>query len=74
MLVSDFVVNLTLKKTHKSISMEHMECLIEEAQKKKYDTFCTCAGRNNKIATSAKLLNITYNSYGFTADLIEAIN
>ena len=26
------------------------------------------------IATSAKLLDITYKSYGFSADLIEAIN
>ena len=31
-------------------------------------------GRDNQTATSAKLLNITYESYGFNADLIETIN
>ena len=41
-------------------------------KKKKYETFCTCVGRDDKIITSAKLLDITYKSYGFSADLIEA--
>ena len=31
-------------------------------------------GRDNQIATSAKLLDITYKCYGFNADLIETIN
>ena len=55
--------------------MKCMECLNEDAQKRKsYDTaFCTCMGRDDKIATSAKLLDVTYQSYGFSADLIEAI-
>ena len=30
--------------------------------------------RDNKIATSAKLLDIVYKSYRFIADLIEAVN
>ena len=33
-----------------------------------------CAGRNNKIATSAKLLDINIQVLGFSADLIKAIN
>ena len=28
----------------------------------------------NQFATSGKLLNITHESYGFSADLIQAIN
>ena len=31
-------------------------------------------GRDNQITTSAKLFEITYESYEFNADLIEAIN
>ena len=31
------------------------------------------SGRDDQICTSAKLLDITYKSYGFLADLIEAI-
>ena len=30
--------------------------------------------RDNKIATSAKLRDIVYKSYGFSTDLIETIN
>ena len=32
------------------------------------------AGRDDQISTSAKLLDITDESYGFITDLIEAIN
>ena len=46
-----------------------MECLNKDAHKKKYDTFCTCTYRDDKIATSAKLLDISYEFYGFSADL-----
>ena len=31
-------------------------------------------GRDDQIATSAKLLDITHESYGFNADLLEIIN
>ena len=48
--------------------------LMRMHRRKKYETFCTCAGRDDKITTSAKLLDITYKSYGFSADLIETIN
>ena len=55
--------------------MEFMECLNEDAQKKERenDTLCTSSGRDNKNTTSAKLLDITYKSYGFNG-LIETIN
>ena len=56
--------------------MECTECLNEMrmCRIRKYDTSCTCVGRDNTITISGKLLEITYKSYGFTADLIEAIN
>ena len=53
--------------------MENTECLNEDAKKKKgqilYNT-----GRDDQITTSVKLLDIMHKSYGFNADLIEAIN
>ena len=56
--------------------MEFMECLNKDAQwkKGKNNTFCTSLGGDDQIATSVKLLDITYESYGFSADLIETIN
>ena len=50
-----------------------MKCLNEDAKKKKKQILYT-AGRDDQITISAKLLDITHQSYGFTADLIEAIN
>ena len=35
------------------------------------DTFCNIEGKDNQIATSAKLLDIIHKSYGFGSDLIE---
>ena len=57
--------------------MKFIECLNEDAQKKKeekYDIFCTSPGSDNQIAANAKLLDITYEYYGFNAALIETIN
>ena len=51
-----------------------MECLMRKRRIRKYDTFSTCKGRDNTITISGKFLEITNKSYGFTADLIEAIN
>ena len=49
-----------------------MECLNEDAKKKKGQIlYITC--RDDQITTSAKLLDILYKSYGYNADLIEAI-
>ena len=31
-------------------------------------------GKDDQIATSAKLLDIKYNFYGFSGDLIETVN
>ena len=70
------MVNSTLKNTQ-GISVECMEYVNEDAQKRKeekYDTFCKCEGRDDQIATNAKLLDIMLESYGFSVDLIEAIN
>ena len=63
-------------KVLKGISVECMECLNKDEQKKeeKYDNFCTCTGGDDKITTSAKLLDVMYESYGFTAYLTESIN
>ena len=54
-----------------------MECLNKDAKKKeeKYDAFCICKGRDNKIATGApNFLILCMEFYEFHADLIEAIN
>ena len=50
-----------------------MECLNEDAKKKK-GQILYITGTDNQIATSAKLCDIMHESYGFNADLIEAIN
>ena len=65
------------KETLKRISVESMECLNKDAcieERRKIDTFCTPQVRDNQITTSAKLLDITYESYGFSGNLIETIN
>ena len=43
-------------------------------RKKKNDTFCTSMSRDDEIATGAKLRDIMYKTYGFSAGLIEAMN
>ena len=43
-------------------------------RKEENNASCTPSGRDNQIAMGAKLLNITYESYGFSGDLIETIN
>ena len=42
--------------------------------KEKNYAFCTSPGRDDHIATGAKLLNNMYESYGFSGDLIETID
>ena len=56
-----------------------MECLKEDAgvEERKSITFsavATSPDRDDEIATSAILLDITYESYGFSGYLIETIN
>ena len=53
--------------------MECMECLKVDVQKKNTDPVYL-GGRDEQITTSAKLLDITHNSYGFSGVLIENIN
>ena len=43
-------------------------------KEKENNVFCTSLDRDNQITTSAKLLDIMYESYGFSTDLIETIN
>ena len=50
-----------------------MEYLNEDVKKKK-GQILYITGRDDQIATSAKLLDIMYKFYGFNADLIEASN
>ena len=40
----------------------------------KYDAFCTSLGRDAQITTCTKLLDIKYEFYGFSGDLMETIN
>ena len=49
-------------------------CLNEDAKKKKKGQILYNTGRDDQITTSVKLLDIMHKSYGFNADLIEAIN
>ena len=69
-LVSDFMGNSMLKIL-KGTSMKCMECL-DEDKKKKGQILYDQIARDDQIATSAKLLDIMHESYGFNADLIEA--
>ena len=65
MLVSDFVVNSTLKIL-KGISVECMEFLNRDVKKKQEGKwFMYIEGR---IITNAKLLDIMHESYGFNAN------
>ena len=52
-----------------------MECLIKDAKRRKEkQKILYITGRDDQIATSAKLFDITHEYYGFNANLIEAIN
>ena len=66
MLVLDFKVDYRLKIL-KGISVQSMECLNEDAKKKK-NISCTLGGRDDQIATSAKLL------YRFSGDLSKPLS
>ena len=71
MLILDFMVNSMLKIL-KSISVECIECLDEDAKKKGKPYILR--NRDDQITASAKLLDITHKSYGFSGDVIEIIN
>ena len=52
--------------------MDCIECLNEDVNKKKKGWILHITSRDDQIATSAKLLDITDSGfYGFSADLIE---
>ena len=69
------MVNSALKIL-KGIFVEWMECLNKDAKKKKKKKgqILYIMGGDNQIDISAKLLHITHPSYGFNANLIEAIS
>ena len=54
--------------------MEWMECVNEDAKKKKKDRFCTSQVGTINNATRTKLPEIMQESYGFNSDIIEALN
>ena len=54
--------------------MKCMECLNEDVRKKEKGQILYIRSRDDHVATSAKLLDITYESYEFSGDLIETIN
>ena len=72
MLVSNFMVNSTLKNTQRYFC-GCMECFNNYELKKKGQILCI-AGRDHQIATGAKFLDIMHESYGFSAHLIETMN
>ena len=47
--------------------VECMECLNKDVRKKRWILYIR--GRDNQIATSAKLFDIMHDSYGFSGDL-----
>ena len=60
----------------KDITVESMDVLTRMCRRKKEKNNASCisSGRDDQITTSAKLLDITYKSYGLCADLVETIN
>ena len=75
MLVSDFMVNSMLKNTDKGTSVECMKCLNKDARKKKKQgQILYIASRDDQITTSASLLDITHEFYGFSPNVIQTIN
>ena len=58
----------------KSISVECLECLNEDAKKKKRGQIPYIRSGDGQITTSAKSLDIMYKFYEFSGDLIEIIN
>ena len=63
----------SMLKILKCISVECMECLNEDAKKKKKDRSCTLwLGMIKSLPVPN--FDTTHKSYGFDADLIKAIN
>ena len=56
----------------KGISVKCLECLNQDAKKK--GRILYIMARDDHIVLSVKLLDIMHESYGFSADLIEASN
>ena len=78
MLILDFMVNSILKNTQRYFCGLHgwnVLTRMQRRRKRNKDSSCASQGaRDNQIATNAKLLDFTQESYRFSADLIETIN
>ena len=74
MLVLDLKVDFRLKNTQRYFCGNAWNVLTRMRRKKKIGHFLYIGDRDNQIATQAKLLNIKYEFYGFSGDLIETIN
>ena len=63
-------------KILKGIFVKSLESLDKkkEERKKENDSFCTSLSRDDQIPTCTKLVNINYQFYGFSDDIIETIN
>ena len=67
MLVSDFMVNSTLKNTRRYFCGMHGMSYLVAMRRRKKDWSCTMRlGRDDQITTSAKLFDVTHGSYGFS--------
>ena len=73
MIVSEDMV-ISVLKILNGISMEFMECLNKDAQKKKKGDFLYIGGGAILIVTSSNLFDIKYTFYGFNDDLRDTIN
>ena len=64
------MVNSTLKNTQKLYFCGMNGISLRQCEEKKKDRSCIYIGnRDNQIATSAKLLDVMHESYGFSGDL-----
>ena len=75
-LVSDFMMNSILKNTQKVFLWNAWNVLtkMQRRTRKKDISFTSEVGRDDKITTSAKLLDIMHKPYGFSGNLMELID
>ena len=78
MLVSEFIGNSVMKIMYSKVFLWNPWCIVMRMCRRifleKNMTPCRSPVRDNQIATSAKLLDIMFEFYGFGGDLIEPTN
>ena len=72
MVVLDFMVNSVATEKYSKVFLWNVWNVLTR-MRRKMDILYIMA-RDDQIATDVKLLDIMHESYGFSADLIEAIN